>query len=362
MRIMEIVSGARISGAMGHCALLSRELARRGHEVTLLCLPGSWIAEYLANDPVDVIFSDMRRFPPHELHRVSAEIRRRRIEVVHTHISRAHFFGILLRWFAGVPCVATAHTQHFQLHWMFNDLVIAVSESTRRYHRRYNLVRSDRIVTIHNFVPPNSIASEPAASRSQTRASLGVSDGEFLLGLVGTVIPIKGHIYLIRALPKILAVHNGVRLAIVGEHRAPEYAEMLREEAKRLGVADKIIWAGHRADVHSVMSSLDICVVPSLKENLPLVVLEAMAAGIPVVATLVGGIPECLVSGETGLLVQPGDSESLAQALIGLIRDPDRRRALGSAGCCRVRDNFSADKQVALIEAALKRVARPADR
>ena len=356
---MEIVSGVQVNGAMGHCALLSRELARRGHEVTLLCLPGSWITEQLAGDPVEVAYSDLRRFPPGELLRVSADIHRRRIEVVHTHMSRAHFFGVLLRWFAGVPSVATAHAQNFQPHWMFNDRVIAVSEATRLFHCRFNLVRPNRIETIHNFAPLDSAAPDSAAGKRQARASLGAGDDDLLVGIVGTVIPIKGQLHLIRALPRVLAAGGDVRLAIVGEERVPEYSELLRKEAKRLGVAGRIVWAGHRADVPAVMSALDVCVMASLKENLPMVVLEAMAAGVPVVATAVGGIPECVAPGETGLLVRPGDSDSLAQALIELLGDSVRRRALGLAGRRRVRDHFSVDKQVSLIEAALERVIRP---
>jgi len=117
MHVMEIVSGLQINGAGQHCAQLSRQLARRGHKVTVLCQPGARIAELLADDPVDVMFSSMKRFPPKELRRVASEIRRRGVQVMHTHMSRAHFFGVLLRWFAGVPSVATAHSQHFQLHW-----------------------------------------------------------------------------------------------------------------------------------------------------------------------------------------------------------------------------------------------------
>jgi glycosyltransferase involved in cell wall biosynthesis len=356
---MEIVSGSQVNGAVRHCALLSRELARRGHKVTVLCLPGAKIAEFLADDPVDVMFSDMRRFPPGELRRVASEIRRRGVQVLHTHMSRAHFFGVLLRWFAGVPSVATAHSQHFQLHWMFNDLVIAVSEATRRYQHRVNLVRSSRIVTIHNFVPPLPEVSDPAASRRQTRASLGASDDTLLLGIVGTVFPNKGHLHLIRALPKVLAAGGDVRLAIVGHEEVKEYGETLRAEANRLGVSEKILWTGHRPDVSTVMSALDVCVVASLKENLPLVVLEAMAAGVPVLATAVGGIAECVVQGETGLLVKPGDSDALADGLVELLGDPVGRQAMGAAGRRRVHDHFSIDGQAPLIEAALARVVRP---
>jgi glycosyltransferase involved in cell wall biosynthesis len=362
MRIMEIVSGNQINGAVRHCLSLSRELARRGHEVTLLCPPGSWIAGQLAGEPVEVMFSDLRRFPGGELRRVAAEIRRRRIEVVHTHMSRASLFGVLLRWFAGVPSIATAHARHFQPHWIFNDLVIAVSEVTRRYHRRVNFVRSDRIVTLRNFVADNPAGQAAAGARRQIRGSLGVPEDALLLGIVGSLLPSKGHAYLIRALPAVVAAMGDVRLAVAGSGTSSNHARRLREEAQRLGVAQRILWTGPRNDVPQIMSALDVCVVASLKETLSQVILEAMAAGVAVVATKVGGIPECVVPGETGLLVPPRDSDALADALIDLLGDSARRRALGEAGRHRVRDHFSADKYLSAFEAAVQGVTQPAGR
>jgi glycosyltransferase involved in cell wall biosynthesis len=356
MRIMEIISCGGINGPVIHCMHLCRELARNGHNVTLLCPPEAWIAGELAAEPIEVIYSDMRRFPPNELRRVAKEIRGRGIEVVHTHMSRAHFFGILLRWFAGVPSVATAHSQHFQLHWMFNDLVIAVSEVTRKYHRRHNGVRSKRIVMIHNFVLPDLLSPQPAAVRESTRASLGAAGGGLLLGIVATVLPNKGHQYLLRALPKISAAASGVRLAIIGAESAPGYSETLRREIEQLGLKERVFWAGLRTDMPAVMAALDICVITSFSETLSMVALEAMAAGVPVVATSVGGIPECVVHEKTGLLVPPNDANALADAVIGLAKDADRRRELGAAGQRHVADNFLAPKQVALIEEALRRV------
>jgi glycosyltransferase involved in cell wall biosynthesis len=273
-------------------------------------------------------------------------------------MSRAHFFGILLRWTASVPSVATAHSQHFQLHWMFNDRVIAVSEATRRYHIWRNLVRPKRIVKIHNFVLPELLDPSPAELRQPSRASLGAADGDLLLGIVATVLPNKGHEYLIRALPEIAAAIPRVRLVIIGAELATLYSESLRQEIKRLGLEDRICWAGRRTDMPAVMAALDVCVIASLTENLPMVALEAMAAGVPVVATAVGGIPECVVHEKTGLLVPPGDKTALAEALTALLTDPGRREALRRAGRAQVAENFLAATQVSLIEETLRQVVR----
>ena len=357
MNIMEIVSNTGMNGAINHCLLLSRELLRRGNRVTLVCHPRAWIAKQVASDGIDVVPSDLHRWPPDELRRIAAIVAERRIDVVHTHASRAHFFGILLRWFAGVPSVATAHSCHFQLHWMFNDYVIACSEATRRYHRRYNLVRSSRIGTICNFIDLRRMSEVSPDARTSVRASLGIDDSCHLIGAVGDVIPRKGLIYLVGAMPKILAAVPQCRLLVVGNGDS-QYADRARSSAEQLGVASAIIWADHRDDVHEVLASLEICVLPSLDEGLPLSILEAMAAGLPVVATTAGGIPECVGHGVTGLLVPPADSDALAEAIIGLLRDPTLRRKMGEAGRERVRQQFSPESQAPRIEGVLEHVAR----
>ena len=165
MNIMEIISGTRVNGAILHCLLLSRELARRGNRITLVCRPGSWIGERAAEDGIEVVRSDLHRWPVNELRRLAGIVRQRKIDVIHTHTSRSNFFGVLLRWFSGAPSVATAHSRHLQLHWMFNDRVIAVSEATRHYHRAQNFVRASRIETIHNFIDYPRLLAVPSDAR-----------------------------------------------------------------------------------------------------------------------------------------------------------------------------------------------------
>jgi glycosyltransferase involved in cell wall biosynthesis len=356
MRIMEIISGKGVNGAVRHCLLLTREMARRGHQVTLVCRHGSWIARQLASDPVDIVFSELYRWPTDEMHRMVAVLRRKAIDVVHTHMSRAHFFGVLLRWFGGVPCVATAHNRLFQPHWMFNDLVIAVSDATRRYHQTYNLVRADRIVTIHNFIDYDHFAAVPFTARDEIRRELNLDLASRVIGVVGSVIPKKGQIYAVRALPKILAASPSVKLLLVGEIGHPGYADDIKRTAADLGVADHVVWAGERDDVNRILAAVDVSVLPSLGEALGMTILEAMAAGRPVVATNVGGIPECVQSGKTGILVPPRSGDALARAVTRLFADRTEREKLIQAGRQHVRKHFSTESQATAIEAAFSQV------
>jgi L-malate glycosyltransferase len=356
MNVMEIVSGAGINGAIVHCLLLTRELARRGHAVTLVCRPGAWIGTQLQGEPIEVIESDLHRWPPDELRRITAALRARRIEVVHTHMSRAHFFGVLLRWWSGVPCVATAHSRYFQLHWMFNDRVIAVSEATRRFHRLYNFVRPNRIEVIPNFVDHQRFANVGPEVRPAIRAALGIDDAVPLIGTVGQVTPEKGISHLVRAMAKVAEVIPEAQLLVVGD--GPDtYLKQIKSAARQLGVASSIRWIGHRTDVPEVVAALDVFVLASLEENFSLATTEAMAAGLPVVATTVGGLSECVINGETGILVPPADSDALAAAIIALLRDPELRRRFGYAGRTRVQRLFCPDVLVPRIEASLASTA-----
>lgn len=362
MHIMEITSGTGVNGAVLHCLLLTRELARRGHRVILVCRPGAWIGNQALDNSIEVVKSDLHRFPPDELRRMAGLARRRGVDVLHTHLSRGHFFGVLLRWFSGIPCVATAQSRHFQLHWSFNDLVIAVSEATGRFHRRWNCVPPDRIEVIANFVDPACLAPAPDHLRQEVRAELGLDGSWPVIGAIGNLCARKGQLHLVRALPEILASVPDARLLLVGSEGDRAYVARVKAAAAECGVASRVVWAGYRSDVHRVLAALDLSVLASLEESLPLVILEAMAARLPVVATTVGGVAECIRDSETGLLVPSADHHALARAITWLLADPARLRAFGDAGRQWALTHFSPERQVVRIEAALARVAsrRPA--
>jgi glycosyltransferase involved in cell wall biosynthesis len=360
MEILEVVSGAEINGAVVHCALLSKELARRGHSVTLLCRPGAKVMGLVADAPVALVESDMHRFPFDELRRVRDLARERGVEVIHTHMTRAHNFGVGLRRFARIPCVATAHSHIVQpLTWMFNDYVIAVSAATQRFQLRRNFVRPDRIETVHGFMDYDRQAAVPADARSIVRAELGLDDTTPVFGIIGDIVPRKGHLYLVRALAEIVQRSPNVRMIVVGDPKRKmghQYNELVRAEAKRLGVDSSIVWAGYRTDVLNVMRALDVYVMASLDEMFPVAALEAMAARLPIVATRVGGIPECLTDEESALLAPPEQSSELATRILRLLTDPALAARIARRAHDLARDQFSVRSQAPRIEAVFDRV------
>lgn len=350
MRILQICSGVLVNGAIVHALSVARALARRGHTVTMLCRPNSWIGEQLRDDPVEVIPCELRRWPPRQLREAAALVRQRRIEVIQTHMSSAHFFGILLRWLTGVPVVASAQSRHIQLHWRWNDCVVAASEATRRYHCRYNLVPARRTITIPNFVEPDRFVVDRPAVRVAMRQQFGLNDDHLCLICVADLFPRKGQRYLIDALAVIHKRFPSLRLLLVGPPKDPRYTRLVAERAKQLGVDQSIIWAGPRRDLPELFAAADVKVLSSLEETLPLAVLEAMAAGLPVVATAAGGTGECLEHGRTGLLVPPADVAALADAMAQLAADAQLREQFGSAGRERVRQQFSVEHHIAALE------------
>jgi len=358
MKIMEIISGRSINGAIIVCLATARALRARGHEVTVVCRPGAWIAEQLKYDDIDVLPCELRRWPPHDLRQVVGEIRERSIDVLHTHMSSAHFFGVLLRKLSGTPCVATAHNRLFQLHWIFNDYVIAVSDAVRRYHHRYNLVPNSRMEVVHNFVDIPRFAGVDRAEGVAVRQELGIPADARLLTVVGDVIPRKGLLYVARALPELHRRFPNIHLLSLGTNKT-EYGDQIRRELETMGLTDHVTWGGLRRDVERVLAATDIFVLASIEEAMGIAILEAMSASLPVVATAVGGIPECVTHEETGLLVPPADPAALAEALTRLLADDELRSRFGARGLEIVQERFSQEMYAQRIEEILHRVVRP---
>jgi glycosyltransferase involved in cell wall biosynthesis len=362
VHILEIISGTTVNGAITHCRLLTGELLARGHTVTLVCRGGAWIGEQFADHPhrerLHILPSTLKRWPLKELRRVAHYCREQQVDVAHTHMSSAHFFGVLLRRLYGVPCVASAHNRFIQPHWTFNDHVIATSEATRRFHAWFNLVLPHRITTIHNFIDAGRFINVPAEARARIRREFGVGNSTLLIGSIGQICPRKDQFRLVQAMYEVVRRFPGAKLVIVGPLAEPnEYLSAVRAEIARLNLQDVVLWPGERRDIPEILSALDLFVLSSIEETLPLVILESMAAGVPVVATRVGGIAEMVEHRHSGLLVPRKDHHALAEAIVEALEHPDRRLSWSATGRKRVAANFSLAGQVTKIEHVLEQVA-----
>ena len=198
---------------------------------------------------------------------------------------------------------------------------------------------------VAQFVQGISPQVIPNGTEPLSSISCGSQSGR-LLGTACRLAPSKGIIYLIRAVASLRTEFPDLRLEIAGS--GPDQAA-LAQEVVRYGLADSVTFLGWQSPLAPLMATWDIFVHPSLDEGLPIAVIEAMAAGLPVVATAVGGTPELVDHGRTGWLVPPKDPEALANRLRMLLLNPERRRSMGASGRARVSESFSSDRMAAAV-------------
>lgn len=357
LKVLQIISGRNVNGAVTYCKFLSEQLLEYGHELTVLCRPNGWLQENL--DPRIEIFESEQNRSTFELGRVARWIRQQRFDVMHTHMSRAHLFGVLMKMMTKVPVVATAHQCSLQLHWRLNDRVIANSHSTAEYQRRVNRVPADRLSTIYCFTNLDRFKNIKPLDVKVVRRQMRLKGDEFLVGTVGDVIARKGQRYLFEAMSRIIQEVPNFKLVLLGRFRRDEaYVRQLRGMQKRHQLFTRVKWLGLRTNVQDFMSAFDLCVVPSVQEPLGLVALEAMAAGTPVVASETGGLPEIVKHGVNGLLVPPKDPAKLADAIIEMASDRDRRIEMGRQGREMVDQRFDPNVLARSVESVFQSLTR----
>ncbi|MBT6048620.1 MAG: glycosyltransferase, partial [Candidatus Scalindua sp.] len=183
--------------------------------------------------------------------------------------------------------------------------------------------------------------------KSRFREEMGFSNSVPVIGAIGRLVWQKGFEYFIEAIPGLLKEFKEARLLIVGEG---ELEEELKLKSKRLGLEDKLTFTGFRSDIKEILTSIDIFILPSLLEGLPMILLEAMAMEKPIVATDIDGIREVLADGEAGLLVPPRDTEALSEAIVDLLNHRDKAYQMGLAARKVVAARFGVDIMVQKVE------------
>lgn len=363
MKIVQLVIGGEVAGGQVVALELARAARTRGDDVVFAAPRPGPFSEALAGEGFPVRFADLNRTFNLRAARGLRSLLRD-AELLHTHGLAAS--NVLSRLVSPVPVIAHLHIEnHFRaptepvLRRLDNATarrcarLVAVSEDTRRAYVRQGYP-AERIEVIYNGVRPPSTG---AAGNGDLRAELDIPPGAPLIGEIARLCAVKGQRELIAALT---LLDPRVRLLLVGKdlEQGGAFEVGLRQEAERLGVGDRVVFAGFRDDVGSLLEELDVLVLPSWTEGLPLIVLEAMTHGRPVVATPVGGTPEVVADGETGLLVPPRDPAGLAEAIGRLLAEPELRARMGEAGRSRVAERFSADEMTRRVLEVYDEVAR----
>ena len=283
-------------------------------------------------------------------------LRRERIDILHTHHLGPFVYGAPAAMLVGCRHVHTEHSHELYdtprrqlLGAMMSPLaeVVAVTPEVSEYRKRFPGVCR----VIPNGVP--TPANDPSM-RAHGRAQLGIGDDRFLVGCAARLSDEKNHAGLLDAFARLHQREPGAVLACAGD--GPLRGE-LRALAKDFGVGDHVLWLGPLRDMRPFYAALDVCVLNSTREGLPLSLLEAMAYGVPVVATDVGGVGE-LLAGEAGVLVPSREPAHLAAALASLAADPARAKRLGGNGEARVRASYNVDRMVDRYVALYRDLAR----
>lgn len=276
--------------------------------------------------------------------------------LLHSHMFHANLLARILGRLAGVPrIVCTEHTmgQEGSARRLLNrltaplaDRITAVSEPVGAFARDAIGISPERVVVIPNGIDVQRCQS--ALTPEEARQRLGLAPKHFVVGTVGTLRQVKGTDMLLRAFAQLGQQLPQAQLLVVGD--GPEW-DALQALADELGIRDQTVFTGNRSDVADLLAAMGVFVLSSHWEGLPIAALEAMAAGLPVVATAVGGTPGVVLGGKTGLLVPASDPPALAQALQQLLSDPQRARAMGEAGRHRVEAHYTKQHMVEQMEA-----------
>jgi glycosyltransferase involved in cell wall biosynthesis len=375
---MQIISNLDVGGAQEVVRTLAENLEKAGCRSVVVTFKDGPLRTDIERLGIPVEILPSRRYSVSALPQfISDTLRTRRIllslvkkynvDVIQTHLLRSYDFLVLsLRTQTDAQIYWTFHNARFDLReehlarqkWLFKpkrwghhtlyslgargvDRLIAVSEEVKvSIMKTLPAIPRDRIVAISNSVDVNRYGDR--SGRAALRLELGLNEEHKVAVMVATFKEQKGHRFLLEAMQAVVSQRPDLKVLFAGDG---ELRTALQERALELRLENNVFFLGNRADISALLAASDYFILPSLWEGLPMALIEAMASGLPVIATRVSGTNQVMVHGETGLLVEPGNSSELAQAILKMASDPSMARQMGRAARQRVEVHFGAQKQ-----------------
>lgn len=347
VKIMHVINGEHYAGAERVQDLLALQLPNFGYQVGFVCTKSGLFTENRMAKDVPLYDFTMRSRIDVKLAKGMARLAQKEgYKIIHTHTARSALLGAIASVMSGIPMVHHVHsptTRDTEAGWrnLRNALVdnlclrrarvlVAVSDSLREYliEQGYG---SKRIEVIANGVPLLDAVKVERRANEPLR-----------IGMVALFRPRKGVEVLLRAMALLKQQGRAVHLHAVGPFETPEYGETVKQLSRELGVEQDVTWVGFTKAVNAEFPKMHVFALPSLfGEGMPMVVLEAMAVGLPIVSTRVEGIPQVVREGQDGLLVEPNDPVALARVLGDLAQDPARCLTMGANARQRQAESFS---------------------
>jgi len=359
LHVVEIVTTLGIGGAEMHLLALTKALVVRGHvpEIVYLKGAGELTGDFLkAGVAVHKIPMERALDAPRAIWKLRRFLRRAKPDLVHTHLLKADSIGAVAAFLAGYRrrLVSSKHNDERALmrplvsrvHGMLSMLdqrVIVLSDHVAQFVVDWGRVSPWKIRRIYYGVNPDQFAS---AKPEGLREELGLAREHFVMTCVARFAAQKAHDVLLKALSQGLTENPNLRLLLVGDDPFGDHRKKAEAVARDLKLGDRVQFLGIRRDVPRILAASDLFVMSSLWEGLGLVFLEAMAAGLPVVATRVSAIPEVVPHGRAGLLVPAGDPTAMARAMLQIASRPDRGRSLGAEGRAWVGERFGLERMI----------------
>lgn len=361
MTILHIEAGKKLYGGAKQVALIVGGLQEQGIRNHLACPMGSAISQEAASLGCVVhelkMGGELDIWQFFSLRHLMQQVWP---DVVHIHSRRgADIWGALAAKSLKIPVVLSRRVDNPEARWLVKlkyplyDRIITISEAIREVLLQEGVPASkiDCVRSAYSSPDVTPCARDEFLSRFQ------IPDGHFVMGVIAQLIPRKGHRYLLDVLPEILRNHPQTTCLFFGKGALHDE---IRQQIRLAGLDDHVRLVGFVDDLESILSHLDLVVHPALMEGLGVALLQASAAGVPIVASGAGGIPEIVHHEQNGLLVPPADSQALGRAILLLLGDPEKREKMGQAGQQLIATSFSVEKMCAGNLAVYHRLLSPA--
>lgn len=349
LRIIQINSADDWAGGEVHVFVLSQQLVKEGHNVILACRPGSAIDKNFRQQNLATLNLPLKgALDGYSAIELARYCRLHKIDIIHVHLGRDYWLAFLIKFlYPSVRIVATRHlifriknSWPRRLLYKSFDKIIAVSKAVEDVLNTASITEQRKISVVHNGI---DIVRFSTASNGTLPKLLGLKDNALTVGIVGHVSEHKGHDVFIASIPGILKEVPDAHFIIVGDDfNNGKYIAELEVLAESLNVKEKVFFIGPRNDIPNIMKDLNVLISASRTESFGLVLVEAMAVGVPVVATDVGAAREIVCDHVDGLIIQVNDSKALTEAVVKLLTDLPLAIKMGQNGAAKVSECFSA--------------------